>query len=163
DDRPIKLFGTAEIRLGKSPRLDAVFSAVQIDLDRALDLPDPSRRLPLVALRTFAERLLGGLRMPIPARFGLGIETATLAGATVQAMRGDAKADADGWVLETFELRAPGQTQARLSGRLALASDGAAFTGPLTLESGDPKTLVAWLEGRSEPRWKQAGALRASG
>src|SRR5262249_23215515 len=139
DDRAIKLAGTAKISFGRSPRLDAVLSAIQVDLDRALNLPEPARRLPVMALRAFAERFSRSLRLQIPARIGIGIDTVALAGAAVQAVRGDITADADGWVVETFEFRAPGLTQARLRGRLDVLPERATFRGPANLDSGDPK------------------------
>ena len=69
-------------------------------------------------------------------------------------LRGDLKTTGDGWDLETFEFRAPGFAQVRLSGHLALAGDAAGsretvtFKGPIQVEASDPKTFLAWLEGR---------------
>src|SRR5450756_2961276 len=55
-----------------------------------------------------------------------------------------------GWNLDRFEFRAPGFTQVKLSGHLAVGGDGVRFTGPAEIETGDPKLLAAWLEGRSD-------------
>jgi uncharacterized protein involved in outer membrane biogenesis len=163
DDRAIKLGGTAQVRFGKGARLDGVMSARQVDLDRTLVLPEGTRRVPLAVLRSFHEAFAGVLRPPIPVRLGLGIDSMTLAGATLQTVRGDISTDGESWNLETFEFRAPGMTQVRASGRMAFASNGAAFTGPAVIESSDPKVLLAWLEGRSETMQSQSGSLRASG
>ena len=51
---------------------------------------------------------------------------------------------------DRLEFRAPGLTQVRLSGRLAVAADGVAFSGPTEIDASDPKTLAGWLEGRNE-------------
>src|SRR5262249_23729619 len=145
DDRAIKLSGVADVKFGKRPRFEGVISARQIDLDSVLDLPEPARHLPLVAIRTLATDLLGALELRMPARVGIGIDTVTLAGGQLQGVRGDLRSDAAGWDLEAFEFRAPGFAQARLSGRLTTGSRGVSFRGPITVDASDPKTLVAWL------------------
>ncbi|HKA74178.1 MAG TPA: AsmA family protein [Xanthobacteraceae bacterium] len=163
DERAIKLTGTAQASFGKGARLDGVMSARQIDLDRAFGLPEGTRRLPVTVLRRAADAFAGVLAPPIPVRFGIGVDSVTLAGAALQTVRGDLASDGQTWDLETFEFRAPGTTQVRASGRLAVAADGASFTGPAVIESKDPKALLGWLEGRVESPQGQAGALRARG
>jgi uncharacterized protein involved in outer membrane biogenesis len=162
-ERGIKLAGTAQVRLGKDARVDAVVSARQLDLDRATVLPEGARRLPFAVLRGFAESFEGVLGAPIPIRLGVGIDTVTLGGANLQNLRGDFSSDGGSWNLETIEFRAPGPTQVRASGRLALAGGGATFRGPAALDSSDPKALLAWLEGRSEVPQGLSGVMRASG
>ena len=106
--------------------------------------------LPAAAIRQLAD--LGGaaFRPAIPIQIGVGIDQITLGGNSVANLRGDISTDAQGWNLDRFEFRAPGFTQVRLSGHLAVGADGAAFTGPAEIEAGDPKALAAWLEGRVE-------------
>ena len=65
-------------------------------------------------------------------------------------MRGDISTDARGWNLDRFEFRAPGFTEVRLSGWLAVTADRVAFTGPAALKTNNPKLLTAWLEGRAD-------------
>jgi large subunit ribosomal protein L24 len=164
DDRALKLAGTAELRFGKTPRLDGVLSARQADLDRALDLPDASRRLPFAALKQVIEAFGGAYRPAIPVRLGIGLDSVTLAGGTLQGLRGDLNMEADGWDIETLEFRAPGFTQVRLSGRVAVEPQGVTFKGPAKVEANDPKGLFAWLEGRSpDGGAAQLGMLRAAG
>ena len=163
DDRALKLAGTAEFRFGSAPRLDAVLSARQADLDRTFDLPDAVRRTPFTALKQVIETLGVAYRPPVPVRLGIGLDSVTLAGGTLQGLRGDLKMEADGWDIETLEVRAPGFTQVRLSGRLAMGPQGVAFKGPAKIEANDPKALAAWLEGRSDVSPIQLGILRASG
>jgi uncharacterized protein involved in outer membrane biogenesis len=163
EERALKLTGAAELKLGRSPRLDGVISGRELDLDRTLDLPEGARRLPAAAIRSIAETLGDALALPIPARLGIGIDNITLAGGAVQAVHGDLKNDADGWDLETLEFRAPGFAQVRVSGRLGVGTRGLTFKGPATVEASAPQALVAWLEGRSDLRTAQAGSLRASG
>jgi large subunit ribosomal protein L24 len=163
DERAIKLTGVADVKFGKRPRFEGVMSARQIDLDSVLDLPEPSRHLPLAAIRALATDLLGALELRMPARLGIGIDTITLAGGQLQGVRGDLRRDTGGWDLEAFEFRAPGFAQARLSGRLTAGPHGPSFRGPVTVDASDPKTLVAWLEGRPDPARRQVGAWRMSG
>jgi uncharacterized protein involved in outer membrane biogenesis len=161
--RALKLTGTAEFRFGREPRFDGVLSARQIDLDRALALPDASGRLPLAALKAFIEPLASSYRPPFPVRLGIGIDAMTLAAGTLQNVRGDIKLDNSGWDIETLELRAPGFAQVRLSGKVAATPQGVSFKGPAQIEASDPKLFAAWLEGRADAAQRQAGLLRASG
>ena len=166
DDRAIKLTGTAEIKFGKTPRLDGVVSARSVDLDRFLGLPEATRRLPLAVARSFADVFGGALRPSIPVRIGIGIDTMTVAGASVQNLRGDLASGGDtnagSWDLQTLEFRMPGYTQVRVSGRFALGTQGMSFTGPASVEATDPKTLLAWLAGHDAPQG-QSGPLRVNG
>jgi large subunit ribosomal protein L24 len=164
DDRALKLAGTAEFRFGKTPRLDGVLSARQADLDRALDLPDAVRRLPFAAIKQVIESFGVAFRPAFPVRLGIGLDSVTLAGGTLQGLRGDLNLEAGGWDIETLEFRAPGFTQVRLSGRLAVDPQGITFRGPAKVEANDPRGLFAWLEGRtSDGAQTPLGALRAAG
>ena len=172
DERVLKLDGSAEWTFGAHPKLQAALSARTLDLDRYLALPAETRRLPVAALQAAADALDAPLHPGLPIRIGLGVDRLTLAGGTVQDLHGDFVTAADGWTIETLNLRAPGVTQVRASGQLLLAApaktadssfSGVSFSGPAIVESADPRLLIAWFEGRSEPRPAPLGALRASG
>jgi len=163
EDRALKLAGTADFRFGKAPRFDAVLSARQADLDRALGLPETSSRLPLAVLKAFIEPLASAYQPSFPVRLGVGVDAVTLASGTLQNVRGDIKLDNDGWDIETLEFRAPGFAQVRLSGRVAPGPQGVSFTGPAQIEATDPRSFLGWLEGRADAFPRQAGVLRASG
>jgi len=149
EEQGLKLTGVANFKFGKRPRFDGVLSGRQIDLDRALVGDDGSRPPPAAAIRRIAELAGGAFRPTIPIQIGVGIDQATLGGNSVANLRGDISTDAQGWNLDRFEFRAPGFTQVKLSGHLAVGGDGVSFTGPAEIETGDPKLLAAWLEGRS--------------
>jgi uncharacterized protein involved in outer membrane biogenesis len=163
EERAIKLTGVADIRLGKNPRVSGILSAREVDLDRAFDLLEPARHLPVAAVRAMAETIAGAFKPPFPVQLGIGMDSVTLAGSAVQAVRGDFKLDAEGLDIETFEFRAPGATQVRVSGRLLLAGGQASFKGPATIEAADPRAFAAWLEGPQAPPRDQVGPMRASG
>jgi len=150
EEQGLKLTGVANFKFGKNPRFDSVLSGRQIDLDRALASGDGSRPLPAAAIRELAQ--LGGavFRPTIPIQIGVGIDQITLGGASVQNLRGDISTDSRGWNLDRFEFRAPGFTQAKLSGQLAVGAGDVVFTGPADIQTGDPKVLATWLEGRME-------------
>jgi uncharacterized protein involved in outer membrane biogenesis len=150
EEQGFKLSGVADFKFGKNPRIDGVLSGRQIDLDRALAGGNGSRPLPAAAIRALAEWGLAAFRPEIPVQIGVGIDQLALGGTGVQNVRGDISADAKGWNLDRFEFRAPGFTQVRLSGQLAVGSAGAAFTGPVEIDAVDPKALAAWLEGRGD-------------
>ncbi len=150
EDQGIKLTGVADFQFGKRPRFDGVLSGRQVDLDRALATADGTRPPPAAAIRRIAQLAGGAFRPAIPIQIGIGIDQVTLGGSSIANLRGDISTDAGGWNLDRFEFRAPGFTQVKLSGHLAVKGDGVSFTGPAELEAGDPKLLAAWLEGRAD-------------
>jgi uncharacterized protein involved in outer membrane biogenesis len=163
EDRAIKVGGTAELKLGAKPRFEAVLSARQIDIDRALLTADAPRRTPAALLHSMTDTLSEFTRPSIPIKIGIGIDAATLGGATLIGLHGDVRAEAGAWSVDTLEFRAPGATQVRASGSLKLAAGSTEFAGPASIDSADPKTLIAWLEGRLDAPRATIGALRVRG
>ncbi len=149
EEKGFKLTGDADFKFGKRPRFDGVLSARQIDLDSALAGDDGTRPPPAAALRKIAELAGGAFRPSIPMQIGIGVDQVTLGGDALQNVRGDISTGGQGWNLDRFEFRAPGYTQVRLSGRLAVEDDRVAFSGPAELKTNNPKLLTAWLEGRA--------------
>ena len=163
EEQGLKLTGVAELKFGKRPRFDGVLSGRQIDLDRALAGEDGSRPTPAAAIRRIAELAGGVFRPAISIQIGVGIDQVTLGGNSVANVRCDISTDAQGWNLDRFEFRAPGFTQVKLSGHLAVGGDGVSFSGPAEIEAGDPKLLAAWLEGRSDVAQGDVRPLRLRG
>src|SRR5262245_35055894 len=162
DDRAIKLSGGANLTLGLKPKVSAVLSSAQIDLDRVLALPE-GRQRPLAAVKTLAESVIAASRLPIPATLNINAESVTLGGATLTRVGADLKADADGVDIKSLDLRAPGMTQMRLSGRLGTTSTGVQFVGSTKVEANDPRALVAWLTERNDAPAASTGPLRFGG
>jgi large subunit ribosomal protein L24 len=163
DDRAIKLSGGANLTLGPKPKVSGALSSAQIDLDRVLTLPE-GRQRPLAAVKTLAESVIAASRLPIPTALSVNAESVTLGGATLMRVGADLSADADGVDIKGLDLRAPGMTQMRLSGRLATTSTGAQFVGSTKVEANDPRALVAWLTERSdEQAASSTGPLRLGG
>ena len=164
EERAVRLTGTAELKFGDRPRFEGVLAAMQVDFDRAFgSAASTGRQLPLAALKTLGISFSGAFRPSIPARIGFSIEALTLAGATIQNLRGDLRSDGEVWNLDGFELRVPGFTQVNLSGRLDLASTQVGFTGPVSVDSTDPTALIAWLEGKTVQSATRMKPFRARG
>ena len=108
------------------------------------------RQAPAAVIRKLAELGAAAFRTTLPVQIGMGIDQVTLGGGSVQNLRGDISSTADGWTLDRLEFRAPGMTQVRLSGRLAVEAGGVTFSGPAEIDASDPKVLAAWFEGRSD-------------
>ena len=85
-------------------------------------------------MRKLAELATAAFRTTLPVQFGVGIDQVTLGGNSIQNLRGDISSSVDGWNLDRFEFRAPGMTQVRVSGRLAVDANGVVFTGPAEID-----------------------------
>jgi len=159
----LRLTGVVDFTFGKRPGFKAVLSGRQIDVDRAVAEVEGGVSSPGAAL----SRLVGiagrAFRPTVPIQIGIGVDQLTLGGDVVQNLRGDITANSGSWNLDRFEFRAPGFTQVRLSGRLAVNGDSVTFTGPADIESRDPKALTAWLEGRKPPAQSDLRPLRVHG
>ena len=158
EEQGFKLTGVADLKFGRNPRFQGVLSGRQIDVDRVISGSGGATQSPVAVMRKLTELGTAAFRTTLPVQLGLGIDLVTLGGNSIQNLRGDISSSGEGWNLERFEFRAPGMTQVRVSGRLAVNANDVAFTGPAEIESSDPKILAAWLESRSESQ--QNGALR---
>ena len=163
DEQGVKLTGVADFTFGRHPNFNGVVSGRQIDLDRVFAGDDGTRPPPAAAIRKIAQLAAGAFRPAIPIRIGVGIDQVTLGGNSVANLRGDISTDAAGWNLDRFEFRAPGFTQVKLSGHLAVGEAGVSFSGPAEIEATDPKLLAAWLEGRPEPAKGEPQQLKLRG
>jgi uncharacterized protein involved in outer membrane biogenesis len=146
EERGLHFTGAAELKLGERPRMHGVLSARQIDLDRLIATTDMPRRPPLAAVQAFSDQFGSALRPPVPVNLTIGVDALTVGGAVLQTFGTDLRSEGEGWLLDRMEFRAPGFTQVKLSGRLE--SQGTlGFAGSASVESNDPRTLVAWLAG----------------
>ncbi|HEX5210945.1 MAG TPA: AsmA-like C-terminal region-containing protein [Pseudolabrys sp.] len=163
DEQGFKLTGVADFTFGRHPNFNGVLSGRQVDLDRVFAGDDGTRPPPAAAIRKIAQLTAGAFRPAIPIRIGVGIDQVTLGGNSIANVRGDISTDAAGWNLDRFEFRAPGFTQVKLSGRLAVGEGKVSFSGPADIEATDPKLLAAWLEGRPEPAKGEPQPLKLRG
>jgi large subunit ribosomal protein L24 len=99
----------------------------------------------------------------LPVRIGLGIDSLTVGGATLTAVRTDIENTPGGWNVDTLELRAPGATLMRVNGKLAVAERKVEFKGPVKFDSSDPAVFFAWVEGRSAAGRPALGPMRGGG
>ncbi len=164
EERGFKLTGTAELKFGAEPRFHGVVTGRQIDLDRAIALPDVTARPPLASIQAIASTFAGGLRPPMPIEVGLSIDALTLGGSDLQSVRTDLRVEGDSWNIGRLEFRAPGFAQVQASGRLDFTAAGiGSFTGPVSIDAGNPRVFAAWLEGRSDGGQSPPQSLHARG
>jgi uncharacterized protein involved in outer membrane biogenesis len=163
DDRATKLRGDAKLTFGSTPQLDGSLSSPQLDLDRMLSLPEETRRRPLVAIKTLADYFSDAQQLPFPVKLTFSVESLTLAGSMLQRVSGGLRADGDTWDIENLDLRLPGITQIRLSGRFDATPKGVAFKGPAKIDSGDARAFFAWLADRADVQAIAPGSLRLGG
>lgn len=157
EDTAFKVGGVGDLRFGTSPLLRAVLSARQVDADKLAgrDDAEPLRILP--ALRA---GLAAIPQAPIPAQIEFNADQIMLGGRPLQNITSEVQTDGRSWTFQRLELRAPGITQLSLNG----ATPGAdSFSGRLSVQSSDPDTLVAWLQGRSEVIRRSTRPLRLDG
>ena len=162
EERAIKLRGSARLTFGSHPQVEGMLSAPQIDLDRAVALPEEARRRPVAAVKALAVALADAPRWPVPLKLGLNVEALTVAGGTLQRAGAELRADGEIWHIDKLELRVPGLTQVRLSGRFDASSKTLGFKGPVRIDSGDPRALLAWLTDRADLQ-TPGGSFRLSG
>ena len=158
EDSALKLAGTGEARFGASPLLHAVLSARQLDADRFMASSEPIRVLP--ALRA---ALAAIPQPPIPAQIEFSSEQIMLGGRPLQNIAAELHVDGKSWTFHRLDLRAPGATQITLNGAAMRPGVSDSLSGKLSVESSDPDTLVAWLQGRSEVNRHSQKPLRLNG
>ncbi len=163
DERALKLAGTAEAKFGARPRLDAVLTARQLDADKMLANVDGQKLTPRAAITALLSTASDAMRPPIPTQLGFGIDALTLGGAVLQDLRGDLEIGQGGATLTGFEFRAPGFTRVQAGGRIDFTDDSASFTGPVDLNSVDPRAFAEWLDGKAGAAKLPAKPLRVRG
>lgn len=157
EDTALKFGGVGDLRFGASPLLRAVLSARQIDADKLAGKDDAE---PLRVLPALRAGLAAIPQVPIPAQIEFNSDQIMLGGRPLQNITAELQTDGRSWTFRRLELRAPGMTQLSLNG----AAPGAdSFSGRLSVESSDPDTLVAWLQGRSEVNRRSTRPLRLAG
>ncbi|MEH2483071.1 uncharacterized protein involved in outer membrane biogenesis [Nitrobacteraceae bacterium AZCC 2146] len=162
EDTALKLAGLADVRFGASPLLHAVLSAKQFDGDRLLAKEsgdnEPTKLLP--GLR----KLIAAVpQPPLTTQIEISAEQIMLGGRPVQNFGADLRGDKTSWTIDRLELRAPGTTRVALSGVLAQPGPSGNFRGAVSIDSTDPDTLAAWLQGRSEVTYRNQKPLRVRG
>ena len=152
--------GAADIRFGASPLLRAVLSAKQLDADKfvADGGAEPVRLLP--ALRALVAEMP---QAAIPTQIEFSTEQIMLGGRPLQNFAVDLHADAKSWTVDRLDFRAPGSTRVNFSGSNVQGGPAGSFKGALNVNSSDPDTLVAWLQGRGEVTYRSQKPLRLRG
>jgi len=161
EDTALKLGGVGDLRFGASPLLRAVLSARQVDADKlAAKNTDKDDAEPLRILPALRAGLAAIPQAPIPAQIEFNSDQIMLGGRPLQNITAELQTDGRSWTFQRLELRAPGMTQLSLNG----ATPGAdSFSGRLSIESSDPDTLMAWLQGRGEINRRSTRPLRLAG
>jgi uncharacterized protein involved in outer membrane biogenesis len=164
EDTALKFSGLADVRFGASPLLRAELSARQLDADRsfAKDGNGAERLRLLPGLRAFMADIPQPL-VPIPADIEFSAEQIMLGGRPLQNLAADLRSDARSWTLDRLEFRAPGATLVSLTGTHAKPGSPGGLSGALTVDSSDPDTLMAWLQGRSEITTRSQKPLQLRG
>jgi large subunit ribosomal protein L24 len=117
------------VDFGRAPRAATVLTARQIDLDRVLGAAVP-KRLPFEMVKSLADSLATFVPPQLPIRLGLGIDSLTVGGATLTAVRSDIASapggggGGGGWSIDTLDLRAPGATLTHVAGKLGMTDRG---------------------------------------
>jgi large subunit ribosomal protein L24 len=128
-----------------------------------LSASEAARQQPLAAAKTLAEDIAGNLRMPFPALLNITIDSLNLGGAALQRLAAELETDGEDLNIRMLDFRAPGVTQVHVSGKLATAASGLAFKGSSSIESNDPRALVAWLSDRGDAQPIAPSQMRLAG
>jgi uncharacterized protein involved in outer membrane biogenesis len=162
EESALKFAGTGDMRFGASPLLRAALSARQLDADKFVakdnNAAEPVRVLP--GLRA----LMSGIpQAPVAAQIELNSEQVMLGGRPLQDVAAEFHTDSKSWTVRRLDFRAPGGTRVSLGGTAAQGNPAGEFKAALNVESSDPDTLMAWLQGRSEITYRGQKPLRLRG
>ena len=170
EERALKFLGLGDVSFGAQPLIHATLSARQLDADRFAAKDSDKTAEPI--------RLLPGLRaliaampqLPFAAKVEFSAEQIMLGGRPLQNIAGalhagaaDPKTDSTSWTIDRLDFRAPGATRVSLSGASAPSGSAGNFRETLSVESSDPDTLMAWLQGRSEINFRNQKPFRLHG
>ena len=161
DETALKLTGLADIRFGASPLLHAALSARQVDADKLLAREDGKAEPTPVF--TIVRNLLAAIPpAPLATQIEVNVEQIMLAGRPLQGIGAELHGDAKSWTIDRLDFRAPGVTRVALNGTVQAAPAGS-FDGAISIDSPDPDTLMAWLQGRGEITYRNQKPLRLRG
>jgi uncharacterized protein involved in outer membrane biogenesis len=160
-ERPTTVAGSLILPFGSGAKFTANVQARQLDVDRALgggpnepvdvaraqgQLADAIRRLPAP---------------PLPGSLAFSVPAIVIGGALIQDVSLNASAGPEGWSIESFTARLPGQATLTASGRIA--SGAFSFRGNARLAVAQPATFATWLRGRSQDAGRLLPAFDLSG
>ena len=100
---------------------------------------------------------------PIPVQLEVSSDLTMLGGRPIQNAGADLRSNGKDWLIDHLELRAPGATAVTLSGRIANLNGAPDFGGVVTLDSGEPDALFAWLRGRTDAPYLAQKPIQAQG
>ncbi|ODN70715.1 hypothetical protein [Methylobrevis pamukkalensis] len=177
EDRPFVVTGAANVTFADAPFFDAVLSSRQIDVDRTLGGGASSPVAFADALDGFAAALSALPRPRIPGQIGFDIPGIVIGGDLIQDVRFDASTRDNGWRIDQFEARLPGQSELAATGEIKTGGadtagsplGGLAFTGHAALASRQrPRSFPgggrAATPGDCRPsRWPPTSRPRARG
>jgi len=170
EDRAMKLAGLGDVRFGAAPQLRAVLSARQVDADKFLvkgsakdDAKDGNVAAPARAMSAMLGLMAEMPRAPIRARIEASTEQIMLGGRPLQNVSIALRGDPNSWAIDRLDLRAPGTTQISFTSRTARAAPSANFGGTLNIDSADPDTLLAWMQGHNDVVHRSQKPLRLVG
>ncbi len=160
EDTALKVAGGGDIRFGASPLLHAALSARQLDADRFMARDSSA---PVGLLPSLRAALAAIPQMPMPAQIEFNCEQIMLGGRPLTNIAAELRTDGISWTFHRLDLRAPGSTQIALIGAATRPGAPDSLSGRLAVESSDPDTLVAWLQGRGEVNHRSQKPLRLKG
>ena len=138
--------GAAALTLGGGAAFSAELTSRQIDLDRALAADAGGATELDGAVETLWERAKALLPPDLPGRFSLTIPSIIVADSVLQGVTAEIATDEDGWDIEAFSLRLPGQSELAFAGRITPGEE-AGFNGSVRLASEQPALLAGWWIG----------------
>jgi uncharacterized protein involved in outer membrane biogenesis len=160
-ERPTAVTGSGVWPFAKGARFSATLQARQLDLDRALG-GGPNE--PVEVARVQAQ-LAAAIKQlppsPVPGSLTFAVPAIVVGGSLVQEVTLAASITTEGWTVDAFHARLPGQTTIDASGKLA---NGAfSFKGNGRLAVAQPVAFATWLRGRSQEAGRLLPAFDLSG
>jgi uncharacterized protein involved in outer membrane biogenesis len=176
EDRAMKLTGLGDVRFGANPLLRAVLSARNIDADKFLvrdgkddakdGAKDSTKDGNVAAPVRMMSMLFGAMaempHPPIRTRIEASTEQIMLGGRPIQNVSLALRSNGSSWAIDRLDMRGPGTTQVSFTSNPKSSAQGT-FAGTLNVDSADPDTLLAWLQGRGDGLRRTQKPLRLVG
>ena len=161
-DKATTVTGSVNWPFGAGASFTATLQARQLDLDRAAGASPGQPADVGAAIGQLVESLRSLPSPPIPGTIAFSVPAIVVGGSLVQGVSLNASSNVDGWSLDNFHLRMPGQSTLDATGKIATGG-ASGFIGNAHLVVPQSAPFVAWITGKPVDPTRLLPSLDVSG